>query len=112
VLAGLATIPDGQRRALDGVLMVEVSGSYRMGDRRICRTLMLEQTQTGTAAEGVACAGPQGWRVELALPREPTAGPYRPATGAGPIDALLDAGGAREAMSASEVEALIRQGWR
>lgn len=111
-LAVLAGRKDGERGALAGGLAGEVSGTYRMADRRLCRALSVEQASSRTAAEGVACIGPGGWRIELALPREPSAAPYRPAAGGGPIDALLEAGGAREPLADAEVEALVRNGWR
>ena len=111
-LAVLAGRRDGERGPLGRGLAGEVSGTYRMADRRLCRTLSVDQASSRTSAEGVACLGPGGWRIELALPRHPSAAPYRPAAGDGPIDALLEAGGAREPLPEAEVEALVRGGWR
>lgn len=111
-LQTLSSLKDGDRADFGAGLVGAVSGSYRMADRRFCRTLLVEQAASATAAEGVACLGPQGWQLVLALPRLPAGQAYRPAAGAGPIDALLEAGGAQAALSPREVEALIGRGWR
>jgi hypothetical protein len=112
VVERIASLRDGERTDFGHGLRGSISGSYQLADRRFCRTLAVEQVSSATAAEGVACLGPQGWRVELALPRSTDGPAYRPAAGAGPIDALLEAGGAEAALSAAEVDALIRRAWK
>ncbi len=111
-LAAIAAARDGQTVAFGPDLAGSVTGSYRMGNRRICRTLSVAHARSGSAAEGVACQNGDGWRIELALPRDAASQVFRPATGTGPIDALLEAGGAGSALPASEVEALIGRQWR
>ena len=111
-LAALAVARDGEKVAFGADLAGSITGSYRMGDRRICRTLSVEHARSGSAAEGVACQSGDGWRIEMALPRDAASQAFRPATGTGPIDALLEAGGAGPALPASEIEALISRQWR
>jgi hypothetical protein len=111
-LAALGAARDGEKVAFGADLAGSITGSYRMGNRRICRTLSVEHARSGSAAEGVACQSGDGWRIEMALPRDGASQAFRPATGTGPIDALLEAGGAGPALAASEVEALIGRQWR
>lgn len=111
-LAALAAARDGDSVAFGADLAGSITGSYRMGNQRICRTLSVAHARSGSAAEGVACQNGAGWRIELALPRDGGSQVFRPATGTGPIDALLEAGGAGSALPASEVEALIGRQWR
>jgi hypothetical protein len=111
-LAGLAGVRDGQAVDLGGGLSGQATGTYRLADRRICRTVTAQHAPTGTGAEGVICASERGWRIEMAQPRGEGASSFRPASGQGPIDALLEAGGAQTALTPAEVDALIRSQWR
>jgi hypothetical protein len=111
-LAGLDIARDGQDMVFGPNLKGNVSGSYRMADRRICRTLSVRHGRSGSAADGVACQNAGSWRVELALPRDEASAVFRPASGTGPIDALLEAGGADAVLSARDVDDLIKRNWR
>ena len=111
-LAALDTARDGQSVALGADLVGKVSGSYRMADRRICRTVSVDHDRSGSAAEGVACQSAGQWRLELAVPRDEASAMFRPASGGGPIDALLEAGGAGSALTARDIEELINRNWR
>jgi hypothetical protein len=111
-LATLDTARDGQSVSFGSSLAGKVSGSYRMADRRICRIISVDHGRSGSGAEGVACQDAGQWRLELAVPRDAASTVFRPASGAGPIDALLEAGGAGGALTARDVEDLISRNWR
>lgn len=111
-LAGLDTARDGQSVLLGSGLAASVSGSYRVADGNICRTLSVNHERSSTLADGVACRNTTGWRVELALPRDAPSSTYRPASGHGPIEALLEARGAQQPLDPGEVDGLIRRNWR
>ncbi len=103
---------DGETVTLGEGLTGRATGTHRLADRSICRTVAATHGPSASQAEAVVCARPQGWRVELALPRGEGAGSFRPASGHGPVEALLQAGGATAALAPAEVEALIRNRWR
>jgi negative regulator of sigma E activity len=109
----LTATADGERRELPVAgLVASVAGTYRMADQRLCRTLDLNHAASGTGAQALACRGASGWRLEVAMPREPDNGTFRPAAAGASIEAVLDAGGASDALAKAEVDALIRSGWR
>lgn len=108
----LGEVPDGARRELAGQLSVAVRATYRMGNQSYCRTFDIAHGASATAAQAFACRSGTSWAIAGALPSGPKDGSFRPAGAGASIDALLDAGGAGEALPEAEVSSLIRNAWR
>jgi hypothetical protein len=109
----LSSSAEGRSEALAGTASTaSVTGTYRLGDGRICRAFEVRQPASGTGAAAIGCRDGGGWRLEVAMPRALSDGVFRPAVAGATIDAFLDAGGAGQALPQSEVESLSRGGWR
>lgn len=112
IAAFLGEARDGARRDVAKQLNVAVNATYRMGNQALCRTFDVAHEASATGAQALACYSAGGWKIAGALPTSPKDGLFRPASGGASVEALLDAGGAGEALPAAEVEALIGKGWR
>jgi anti-sigma factor RsiW len=103
---------DGAARPLDRDSRVTVRASHRLRDGRLCRSLVAEREGEREALEILACAAGGGWRVEVVARALPDGGGWRPAGGGDALDAVLEAAGASPPLSPTEIDALIRRGWR
>lgn len=111
IASALDGLGDGESRAL-AASRLTVAATYRMGDQRVCRAVDLAHGPSGTAAQGLACRAGDGWRIEVAIPKQPDDGQFRPAGAAPGLEALLDAGGASQPLTRADSDRLMRQGWR
>lgn len=112
VLAAVAATPDGDSRDVEQ-LTVTLTGTYRMNDGRICRTVDVSHRSEPQRALVLTCYQGTAWQLTASFPI-PTndAGAIRPAGASNALDAVLDAGGAGEALNRSDVNALISRGWQ
>jgi hypothetical protein len=112
VLAAVAATPDGDSRDVER-LTVTVTGTYRMNDGRICRTVDASHQTAPQRALALACQQGTAWQLTASFPIPTSdAGAIRPASASNALDAVLDAGGAGEALNRSDVNALISRGWQ
>lgn len=112
VLAAMASMPDGTSRDVERVTLT-LTGTYRMNDGRLCRTFDATIAALPERSLALACHEGAAWRLTALFPvdaADPNA--LRPAGASNALDAVLDAGGAGEALSRSEVDRLIATGWR
>lgn len=112
VLAAMASMPDGTSRDVER-LTLTLTGTYRMNDGRLCRTFDASAAALPERSLALACHEGAAWRLTALFPvdaADPNA--LRPAGASNALDAVLDAGGAGEALSRSEVDRLIGTGWR
>jgi hypothetical protein len=112
LLTVLAATPDGASRDAER-LTLTVTGTYRMNDGRICRTFEASADARPERALALACREGEAWRLTAVFPvdaADPNA--LRPAGASNALDAVLDAGGAGEALVGSDVNRLIERGWR